>query len=111
MISNILCIQIVLLLLFMFSLVTTGIISRLDHLEYIGVEIIWLSPIYPSPMVDFGYDVSDFTDIEPMFGTLQDFDDLIKEVHKRGECNERNVTDMRSLISSSVNAVEPKYVL
>ena len=78
---------------------TTGIISRLDHLEYIGVEIIWLSPIYPSPMVDFGYDVSDFTDIEPMFGTLQDFDDLIKEVHKRGECNERNVTDMPSLIS------------
>ena len=89
---------------------TTGIISRLDHLEYIGVEIIWLSPIYPSPMVDFGYDVSDFTDIEPMFGTLQDFDDLIKEVHKRGECNERNVTDMRSLISSCVYVVGPKYV-
>ena len=68
-----------------YCLFSTGIISRLDHLEYIGVEIIWLSPIYPSPMIDFGYDVSDFTDIEPMFGTIQDFDDLTKEVHKRGE--------------------------
>ena len=100
--------QILLLFLSMFTLFTTGIISRLDHLEYIGVEIIWLSPIYPSPMVDFGYDVSDFTDIEPMFGTLQDFDDLIKEVHKRGECDERNAADMRSLINSNANAVESK---
>ncbi len=62
-----------------------GIISRLDHLQYIGIEIIWLSPVYPSPMVDFGYDVSNFTDIEPVFGTLHDFDELIIEVHSRGK--------------------------
>ena len=61
-----------------------GIMSRLDHLEYIGVEIIWLSPIYPSPMVDFGYDISDFTNVDPIFGTLEDFDALIKAVHSKG---------------------------
>ena len=61
------------------------------------MEIIWLSPIYPSPMVDFGYDVSDFTDIEPMFGTLQDFDDLITEVHKRGKLSEESTSAIRSL--------------
>ena len=44
-----------------------------------------MSPIFPSPMKDFGYDVSDFKDIDPTFGTLDDFDELIKEVHKRGE--------------------------
>ena len=62
----------------------SGIISRLDHLEYIGVETIWLSPIYPSPMADFGYDVSDYTDVDPLFGTLEDFDELIKALHDKG---------------------------
>ncbi len=61
-----------------------GILSRLDHLEYLGVDIVWLSPIYPSPMADFGYDVSDYKDIEPAFGTLRDFDRLIESVHDRG---------------------------
>ena len=63
---------------------TTGIISRLDYLEYIGVEIIWLSPIYPSLVVDFGYDISEFTNVDPIFGTLEDFDELIKAVHSKG---------------------------
>ena len=53
-----------------------GIESRLDHLAWLGVDALWLSPIYPSPMHDFGYDVSDYTDVDPVFGTLADFDSL-----------------------------------
>ena len=65
-----------------------GIISRLDYLNdgtenSLGVNTIWLSPIYPSPMVDFGYDVADYKDIDPVFGTLADFDRLLAECHKR----------------------------
>ncbi len=62
----------------------TGIQSRLAYLQELGITAIWLSPIYPSPMVDFGYDVSNYTDIHPVFGTLDDFDDLLEEVHQRG---------------------------
>ena len=54
-----------------------GIISRLDYLADLGIDAIWLSPIYPSPMADFGYDVSDFCDIHPWFGNLADFDALV----------------------------------
>ena len=61
-----------------------GVISRLDYLKWIGIDAIWLSPIYPSPMADFGYDVSDYTDIHPMFGTLEDFDELVEKAHGRG---------------------------
>jgi alpha-glucosidase len=61
-----------------------GIIDRLDYLCWLGVDALWLSPIYPSPMADFGYDVADFTDIHPMFGTLGDFDRLVAEAHARG---------------------------
>jgi alpha-glucosidase len=61
-----------------------GIAARLDHLEYLGVDAIWLSPIYPSPMADFGYDVSDYTAIDPVFGTLEDFDRLLAAAHARG---------------------------
>ena len=61
-----------------------GIISRLDYLQSLNVDALWLSPIYPSPMADFGYDVSDYTGIDPMFGTLEDFDRLLREVHARG---------------------------
>jgi alpha-glucosidase len=60
-----------------------GIISKLDYLQWLGVNAIWLSPIFPSPMADFGYDVSDYTDIHPLFGTLADFDILLAEAHKR----------------------------
>ena len=63
----------------------SGIIQRLDYLsETLGVDAIWLSPIYPSPMHDFGYDVADYTDIHPLFGSLADFDRLLDETHKRG---------------------------
>jgi len=56
-----------------------GIISKLDYLKEIGVTATWLSPIYSSPMADFGYDISDFYDIQPEYGTLADFDELIAE--------------------------------
>jgi alpha-glucosidase len=61
-----------------------GIIRRLDHLKWLGIGAVWISPIYPSPMADFGYDISDYTDIHPIFGKLDDFDRLVKEVHRRG---------------------------
>ncbi len=61
-----------------------GIISQLDYLQWLGVQAVWLSPIYPSPMADFGYDVSDYTGIHPLFGTMHDFDQLLDEVHRRG---------------------------
>lgn len=61
-----------------------GIVSRLDYLQSLGVDAIWLSPIYRSPMADFGYDISDYTDIDPIFGTLGDFDRLVAEAHRRG---------------------------
>ena len=60
-----------------------GIRTRLDYLAELGVKVIWLSPIYPSPMADFGYDISDYKDVHPLFGTLADFDRLIGDVHAR----------------------------
>jgi alpha-glucosidase len=60
-----------------------GIISKLDYLHWLGIDAIWLSPIFPSPMADFGYDVSDYSDIHPLFGTLADFDHLVAEAHRR----------------------------
>jgi len=57
--------------------------QRLDYVAALGVDAIWLSPVFPSPMVDFGYDVADYTGIEPMFGTLDDFDKLLSAVHAR----------------------------
>ena len=60
-----------------------GIIGKLDYVRWLGVDAIWISPIYPSPMKDFGYDVSDYTGVHPMFGTLADFDELIAAAHGR----------------------------
>ncbi len=61
-----------------------GITQRLDHLAYLGVDALWLSPIYPSPLADFGYDVSDYTGIDRQFGTMGDFDELVAGAHERG---------------------------
>lgn len=61
-----------------------GIISRLDYLKELGVDAVWISPMYCSPQNDNGYDISDYQDIDPMFGTLSDMDELIAESGKRG---------------------------
>lgn len=61
-----------------------GILSRLDHLEWLGIDAVWISPVYASPQKDNGYDVSDYRKIEPKFGTMADLDQLIQELHSRG---------------------------
>ena len=61
-----------------------GITGRLDYLEWLGVDAIWIAPFYPSPMADFGYDVADYTDVDPLFGSIGDFDHLVAEAHQRG---------------------------
>ena len=61
-----------------------GVTERLDYLGWLGVDAVWLSPMYSSPMADFGYDISDYTDVDPMFGTLEDFDELLEGAHRRG---------------------------
>jgi glycosidase len=62
-----------------------GIIERLDYFtETLGVDAVWLSPFYPSPMVDFGYDIANYTDVDPIFGTLATFDELVAQAHRRG---------------------------
>jgi alpha-glucosidase len=58
-----------------------GITQRLDYLQWLGVDAIWISPIFPSPMADFGYDVSNYVDVDPIFGTLEDFDELLARAH------------------------------
>src|SRR2546428_1177696 len=58
-----------------------GILSRLNYLEWLGVEAIWISPIFRSPMADFGYDVSDYTDVHPLFGARDDLDRLVQTGH------------------------------
>ena len=60
-----------------------GVISKLDYLKDLGVDIIWLSPIYCSPLADQGYDISDYYDIDPRFGTMEDMDELLKEAKAR----------------------------
>ena len=61
-----------------------GIISRLDHIQELGATAIWLSPVYPSPWKDYGYDISDYRSIHPALGTMEDFEDLVAECHARG---------------------------
>jgi alpha-glucosidase len=68
-----------------------GITDRLDYLQALGVDAIWISPMYPSPQVDFGYDISDYENIDPQYGTLKDFDRLVEEAKKR---NIRVILDM-----------------
>jgi oligo-1,6-glucosidase len=61
-----------------------GVIGRLDYLHRLGIDVLWLSPVYPSPQDDNGYDISDYQNIEPVFGTLDDFDTLVEQAHARG---------------------------
>ena len=61
-----------------------GIISRLDHLQQLGVDTLWLSPVYVSPDADNGYDIADYKAIQPAFGTMEDFDELVAQAKARG---------------------------
>src|ERR1700729_3882203 len=66
-----------------------GILNRIDYLApngpgSLGVDAGWISPFYPSPMADFGYDVADYCNVDPIFGTLADFDQLLRAIHERG---------------------------
>ena len=61
-----------------------GILQHVDHLVDLGVDVVWLSPVYRSPQDDNGYDISDYQDVDPMFGTLADLDELIAALHGHG---------------------------
>src|SRR5690349_14014204 len=61
-----------------------GLIARIDYLEWLGIDAVWLTPIYRSPMLDMGYDISDFCAVDRRFGKLEDFDRLLALLHKRG---------------------------
>lgn len=61
-----------------------GILERVDYLAWLGIDAVWISPVYPSPMADFGYDVADYVGIDPVFGTLADFDHLVTALHRHG---------------------------
>ncbi|HET6826428.1 MAG TPA: alpha-amylase family glycosyl hydrolase, partial [Amnibacterium sp.] len=61
-----------------------GVLEHLDHLQTLGVDVVWLSPIYPSPQADNGYDISDYQAVDPLFGTLEQLDRLIAALHDRG---------------------------
>lgn len=69
----------------MFFFHFSGIISKLDYIVDLGVKAVWISPIYESPMKDFGYDISNFTSIDPIFGTLDDFKELSQKFKEKGK--------------------------
>lgn len=77
-----------------------GLIARLDHIQALGADVLWVSPFYPSPQADNGYDISDYQDVDPMFGTLADVDRLIAELHSRG---------MRLVIDIVVNHTSDRH--
>ena len=69
-----------------------GIVQRMGYVASLGVDAIWISPFYRSPMKDFGYDVSDYCDVDPIFGSLADFDDLIAAAHDAGTVSYTHLT-------------------
>ena len=73
------------LLLCTFCFVDAGVISRLPYLKELGIGAVWLSPFYKSPMKDFGYDVSDYRQVDPLFGTLDDFEEMVSTAHSLGK--------------------------
>ncbi|MDT7547690.1 MAG: oligo,6-glucosidase [Actinomycetota bacterium] len=77
-----------------------GVIDKLDHLSDLGVDAVWLSPFYPSPQVDNGYDISDYQGVDPVFGTMADFDELVAALHARG---------MRLLVDVVVNHTSDRH--
>lgn len=81
-----------------------GIIQKLDYLVDLGIDAIWISPMYKSPMKDFGYDVSDYCEIEPMFGILDDFDELVEKAHKK------NLKIIMDFIPSHTSSQHPWFL-
>lgn len=89
-----------------------GIISKLEHLKESNVDAFWVSPIYPSPMVDFGYDISDFRNIDETFGTIQDFEELVKATHDASmkiimDFVPNHSSDKHEWFQKSLQSVEP----
>ncbi|CAH0388042.1 unnamed protein product [Bemisia tabaci] len=89
-----------------------GIYEKLDYIKDLGMEIIWIQPFYRSPMDDLGYDVANFNEIEPMFGTMEDFKRLVAGIHDRGmkvmlDMTPNHVSDQHEWFNLSVNKVEP----
>ncbi|XP_015109180.1 maltase A1 isoform X2 [Diachasma alloeum] len=89
-----------------------GIVQRLDYLQDLGVETICLNPIYPSPMIASGYDVSNYTDIHPIFGDMGDFDVLVEEAHQRGlkvilDVVPNHSSNRHSWFNESINRIDP----
>ena len=81
-----------------------GITARLSHIAELGADAIWISPFFTSPMKDFGYDVSNYVDVDPMFGSLTDFDGLIAEAHRL------NIRVMIDLVMSHSSDQHPWFV-
>ncbi|MBS1814458.1 MAG: DUF3459 domain-containing protein [Acidobacteria bacterium] len=81
-----------------------GITSRLDYLQSLGVDAIWLTPIFPSPQKDFGYDIADFTSIDPQFGTMEDFDELVSQASRR------NIRVIMDLVLNHTSDKHPWFV-
>ncbi|MCB9454261.1 MAG: hypothetical protein H6672_22740, partial [Anaerolineaceae bacterium] len=77
-----------------------GIISKLDYLQWLGVKGIWLSPHFPSPQIDVGYDIADYTAVEPAYGSLDDFQTMLDEIHKR---------DMKLILDLVLNHTSDKH--
>lgn len=81
-----------------------GITARLPHIAALGADAIWISPFFTSPMKDFGYDVSNYVDVDPMFGSLADFDGMIAEAHRL------NIKVMIDLVISHTSDQHPWFV-
>jgi alpha-glucosidase len=81
-----------------------GIIQKIDYLSNLGIDAIWLSPVYASPLIDFGYDVSNFREIDPVFGTLDDFKKLLQEAHAR------NIRVIMDMIMNHTSSLHPWFM-